>query len=203
MYSGEDTESLPFYTQRSLMMVNIIRKMRREIEDTTRSPGTRIIGQCCRSRLFLAGAGVNLFNVDCVLSLIKLLRQRGKQIWADGRSRRDFKNSKPTIKMTGSVSPVVKDVFTQSFTFLSFINEDFSIQELVTTNQCCKAWATWSQALISPLWLIIAFKSGANRAEELKSRADQKRHFATMLIMCPWTTSVAEPDDFCPDLDPK
>ena len=35
--------------------------------------------------------------------------------------------------MTGSVSPVVKDVFTQSFTFLSFINEDFSIQELVTS----------------------------------------------------------------------
>ena len=112
VYSGEDTESLPFYTQRSLMMVNIIRKMRREIEDTTRSPGTRIIGQCCRSRPFLAGAGVNLFNVDCVPSLIKLLRQRGKQIWADCRSRRDFKNSKPTIKMTGSVSPVVKDVFT-------------------------------------------------------------------------------------------
>ncbi len=37
---GEDTDSLPFYTQRSIMMTNIIRRMRTEIEDTGRTPGT-------------------------------------------------------------------------------------------------------------------------------------------------------------------
>jgi len=36
---GEDTDSLPFYTQRSIMMTNIIRRMRTEIEYTGRIPG--------------------------------------------------------------------------------------------------------------------------------------------------------------------
>ncbi len=36
---GEDTDSLPFYTQRSIMLTNIIRRMRTEIEDTGRTPG--------------------------------------------------------------------------------------------------------------------------------------------------------------------